>query len=68
MNKTTIKVKGMSCNHCKMTVEKALKENKCVTGVSVDLENGEAKVVYEDCLDSIDTLKKAVEDAGYKVV
>ena len=68
MNKTTIKVKGMSCGHCKMTVEKALKENKCVTDASVNLESGVAEVEYKDCLDSIDELKKAVSEAGYEVV
>lgn len=68
MNKTTIRVKGMSCGHCKMTVEKALKANKCVTDASVNLETGEAKAEYDDCLDSIDTLKKAIEEAGYEPV
>ena len=68
MNKTTIKVKGMSCGHCKMTIEKALKENKCVTEATVDLEKGEANVEYRDCLDSIDELKQAIKDAGYEAV
>ncbi|MCF7885973.1 MAG: cation transporter [Candidatus Marinimicrobia bacterium] len=68
MNKTTIKVKGMSCGHCKMTVENALKENKCVTDASVNLDKGEANVEYKDCLESVDTLKEAIKNAGYEAI
>ena len=68
MNKTTIKIKGMSCGHCKMAVEKALKANDCVVKAEVDLKKEQALVEYKDCLDSIVLLEKAVEDAGYEVI
>lgn len=68
MQVTKLKIKGMSCGHCKMTVEKALKENDCVVDAEVNLEEGEAIVKYKDCFDSIDSLKKAVNDAGYEAV
>lgn len=68
MNKTTIKVKGMNCGHCKMTVEQALKNTDCVVDATVDLDKGEANVKYKDCLDSIDTLKKSINEAGYEAV
>jgi len=68
MQETQLSIKGMSCGHCKMTVEKALKVTDCVDEVEVDLEKGQATVKYKNCLDSLDTLKQAVEDAGYQVV
>ena len=39
---TTIKVKGMSCQHCVMAVTKALKEIDGLQEIVVDLEKGEA--------------------------
>ena len=37
-----IKIKGMSCQHCVMTVKKALEEIDGIANVAVDLATGEA--------------------------
>ena len=61
---TTISIEGMMCAHCQAHVEKALKEVAGVTEVTVSLENKNA-VVTGDA--SVEELKQAVVDAGYKV-
>jgi copper chaperone CopZ len=63
MSKTII-IDGMSCEHCTSHVEKAL---NAIPGVSakVSLKTGSAEITGDV---SDDTLKKAVEDAGYDVV
>ncbi len=38
----TIKIKGMSCQHCVKAVTKALSEIAGIKDVTVDLERGEA--------------------------
>jgi len=38
----TVKIKGMTCNHCVMSITKALNEIEGIKGVRVDLEKGEA--------------------------
>ena len=38
MNKTILKVNGMSCNHCKMAVEKAVQELKDVEDAKVNVK------------------------------
>lgn len=38
----TVKIKGMTCNHCVMAVTKALNEIEGIKDVKVDLEKGEA--------------------------
>ena len=38
----TVKIKGMSCQHCVKSVKKALEEIDEVVDVAVDLEKGEA--------------------------
>lgn len=68
MAKTTLKIQGMTCNHCVMRVAKAL---KAVTGVQdalVDMQKGEAVVTYDDTKVALDKLSFAVVEAGYKVV
>jgi len=42
MNKKIISIEGMSCNHCKMSVEKALNSLEGVAKVEVSLENKNA--------------------------
>lgn len=65
MNKT-IKVQGMSCQHCAMAVTKALRELDGISQVKIDLEAGEA--TYDEAQPVDDAaIKAAIEKAGYKV-
>lgn len=64
--KKSIIIEGMSCNHCKMAVEKALSELDGISKVEVDLEGKKAIVYGENIVDEI--LKEIIEDAGYDVV
>lgn len=60
----TIIVEGMQCNHCKMSVEKALNTIEGVTKVDVDLES--KKVIIESLKDiSDDRVKQVIEEAGF---
>ena len=58
-----LKIEGMSCGHCKMSVEKALKSVPGVEKVEVSLEKGEALV--EGTADP-KALVQAVEEEGYR--
>lgn len=64
--KKVMKIEGMSCNHCKMRVEKALSSLEGVSSAVVDLDNKSATVEGEGLADEI--LTEAVDDAGYDVV
>lgn len=63
---TTIKIKGMSCNHCLMAVTKALSGIEGVGNVRVDLEKGEASF---DELRPVDraVIAERVRKAGFDV-
>jgi copper chaperone len=65
MSENILKIEGMTCMHCKMRVEKALKAVPGVTGVEVDLGSKQAKVA--GTADKT-VLTQAVQSAGYKVV
>lgn len=62
---TIIKVAGMSCNHCKMAVEKALKAVPGVKSAEADVEKGHAVI---EGAPQREELVKAIEEAGYEVV
>ena len=64
MSETILKIEGMTCMHCKMSVEKALKGVLGVTSAEVDLATKQAVVAG-----SADraVMAKAVADAGFKV-
>ena len=68
MATVTLKVEGMSCNHCKEAVERALKKLPGVKDAVVDLGEKTATVTYEEEAVSVDQMKEAVEDQGYDVV
>ena len=68
MANATLKIQGMTCNHCVMRVAKALKAVSGVQDAQVDLQKGEASVTYDDAAADQDKLSFAVVEAGYKVV
>jgi copper chaperone len=63
----TLNVQGMSCGHCKMSVEGALKNLDGVSAAEVNLEAGKVDVTYDDTKVTFDAMKEAIEDQGYDV-
>ena len=59
----TIKVSGMSCQHCVGAVKKAIEGVEGVTRAVVDLEKGEAS--FEGPADP-NKVREAVRKAGYE--
>jgi copper chaperone len=66
MTSTTLKIQGMSCNHCVMAVTKALNGIGGVKDVNVNLEKGEATFNRDDSVD-LDQVKKQIESEGFTV-
>lgn len=60
-----LKIEGMTCGHCKASVEKALKAVPGVENATVDLAKKEAVVTGSA---NRDALVNAVEDAGYDII
>ena len=65
-NVKIINIEGMQCNHCKMTVEKALNSIEGVTKVEVNLENKNAIIESEKEIDNNEIIK-LIEEAGFEV-
>ena len=64
---TTLKVKGMSCQHCVMSVTKALGQLEGVKNINVDLAKGEVRFDNTKNM-ALDEIEKTIQDAGYEVV
>lgn len=63
----TVKVKGMSCQHCVASVTKALSEISGISDVEVNLEAGEA-TYNEAAPTDPEVIRKAIADTGFEVV
>jgi copper ion binding protein len=64
--KTTLKIEGMSCEHCVHHVTEALKGVAGVSSAKVDLKKKSAEVEHGDSVTQA-ALKTAVEEAGYEL-
>lgn len=63
----TISIEGMQCNHCKMSVEKALNSIEGITSVEVNLENKNAVIEFNKEIEN-DKIKSVIEEAGFEVI
>jgi copper chaperone len=63
---TTIKIKGMSCNHCVMAVTKVLEGIGAFENVKVDLKKGEATFDETGPVD-MEKIREQIKKAGYEV-
>jgi copper ion binding protein len=61
-----IKIQGMTCQHCVMSVTKALGALPGIKSLKVDLVKGEATFENPKNVTRA-AIQKAVEDAGYRV-
>ena len=66
MEKTIVKVEGMSCEHCVNAVTNAIKSLDGVANVVVDLKNGSAAVDYDEGRATLGQIKAAIEEEGYE--
>lgn len=64
--KKEIFIEGMTCNHCKMRVEKTLSEMAGVESVEVVLAEKKAVVTLNSNIED-SVLIEAIDDAGYDV-
>jgi copper chaperone len=62
----TVKIKGMSCQHCVKMVKKTLEEIDGVANVAVDLAAGEATFEETRPVDG-DLIREKIKKAGYEL-
>ena len=60
-----LRVSGMSCGHCELSVQEALDELGGVERSRADHKKGEVELTYDRSRVSEEELGKAIEEAGY---
>ncbi|MFP4698627.1 MAG: heavy metal translocating P-type ATPase [Eubacteriales bacterium] len=68
LQKTSFKIEGMSCSSCSNTVEKKLNSLEGVVKASVNIATEKGNIEYDSNIIDLQTISKAVSDAGYKAV
>lgn len=64
MESIKVKVEGMNCNHCKMSVESNLKKLKNVKSINADVNNDEVEIVGDDI--DLKLIEDTVNDLGFE--
>lgn len=68
MEKTVLRVNGMSCEHCARAITGAVGALPGVAGVSVDLKGKTVALEYDPAQSPLDKIRLEIEDQGYEVV
>lgn len=66
MKEVSLKVDGMSCQHCVMRVKKAVDGLDGI--INSDVQIGLVTVKFDETRVDLDNIKKAITEAGYRVV
>lgn len=67
MTTRTISVPGISCDHCKSSIEGALNGLDGVAKADVSIDDKTVTVDWDDTLVDLDQIREAIEDQGYDV-
>ncbi|WP_201714118.1 heavy metal translocating P-type ATPase [Rossellomorea arthrocnemi] len=68
MTEKTLNIEGMTCASCSQAVEKATKKLAGVQQASVNLATEKLTITFDENELTIEEIKKAVDEAGYKAV
>ncbi len=68
MEKTKLKISGMSCQHCVKTVKDALTALEGVQSAKVNLRKGEAVVRFDKLSVNPVNLRDAITQAGFEAL
>ena len=66
MEKQTLNIKGMTCDHCVMHVTSALESVSGVKSAKVSLKKNEAVVKFDETA-TVEAMAAAVKEAGYEI-
>ncbi len=66
MKETNLKIEGMHCAGCSTRLEKVLNNLEGVETAKVSLEEKKATIKYDETKINIESIKDAIEDAGFK--
>ena len=66
--KKVLKVDGMSCMHCVMSVKKSVGKLDGIKNIDVDLKAKTVSVEGDEALTPLKNIESAITNAGYQVI
>jgi copper chaperone len=67
MQAVTLSVPDVSCEHCVMTINGALRQQPGVKDIKVDLDNKTVSFQYDPNQIALAQIEEVLDDAGYTV-
>jgi copper chaperone len=67
MTTRTLSVPGISCDHCKMSIEQAVGDLPGVDLVEVDIPARTVGLSFDEASIALDQIIEAIEEVGYEV-
>ncbi|MDR2780097.1 MAG: copper chaperone CopZ [Synergistaceae bacterium] len=67
METVTLKVEGMSCDHCVKAITSSVGKLAGVESVKVSLEAGTAEIKFDGSKVGLERIKSEIEDQGFDV-
>jgi copper chaperone len=67
MTAKTLSVPGISCAHCKMSIEQAVRGLEGVDEVAVDIDARTVELSFDEASLGLDQIIDAIEEVGYEV-
>ena len=67
MEQKTLKVEGMSCEHCVKAVTRAVSDLPGTARVKADLKAGTVSFEFDPGKTGLKEIEAAIEDAGYTI-
>ncbi|MDR0496044.1 MAG: copper ion binding protein [Treponema sp.] len=67
MEKSVIKVDGMSCDHCVKAITEAVSVLAGIGNVTVNLKAGTVSVEHDLAIASLEIIKHTIEEQGFDV-
>ncbi|MDR1000197.1 MAG: copper ion binding protein [Clostridiales bacterium] len=68
MEKLMLKVEGMSCGHCEIAIQDAVRKLSGIKKVKASKRKKEAIIDYDASIVGVEQITKAINDTGYQVV
>ena len=60
-----IKIEGMHCHKCEQAIRKSVQRCRGVNEVETDFASGQASILFDKHLVTVEQLMAAIEEAGY---
>ncbi|NQU82726.1 MAG: copper-translocating P-type ATPase [Parcubacteria group bacterium] len=66
MKKSILKIKGMHCASCAVSIEKGLNKEKGISSVNVNLATEKANLEFDSAITNLGQIQKVIKKLGYK--